>query len=114
MSAPAWRPMSRRRAASVMPCGDALDRLHALVGYERVHSWMAHGVPFAVALLMGALELPEHLHADAVRILLSYTSNPGLTLAEPTQALRVLAVGVALGHGIDLVSSFTDEDESPS
>jgi hypothetical protein len=95
-----------------MPCGDAIDRLHALVGDKRINSWMDDGAPVAVALLMSALELPEHLHADAVRILLSGTSDPGLTLAEPTQALRVLAIGVALGHGIDLASSFTDEGSS--
>jgi hypothetical protein len=74
---------------------------------------MVDGAPFVVALLMAALELPEHLHADAVRILLSGTSYPDLTLAEPTQALRVLAIGVALGHGIDPVPVTDDNESSP-
>jgi hypothetical protein len=114
MNAPMREPMSPRPTAPVIPCDAALHRLHALVGDELVNRWMDEGAPFAVALLMGALELPKHLHADAMRILLSYTSDPSLMLAEPTQALWVLAIGVALGHGIDLMSAFTDDDQSPA
>jgi hypothetical protein len=74
-----------------LPCSDPIHRLFALIGTDNLNCEITdHGVPAPLAVAGLALDLPDHMHGDVMRLMAQAGWCNEHASAEPTLALAVL------------------------
>jgi hypothetical protein len=72
-------------------CPEPIHRLFALIGRDALGEWLDGAPSVAHAVVMAALDMPCHLHADAVRLMHEAGWCNETAVADPCKALQCLA-----------------------
>jgi hypothetical protein len=91
---------------TISPCPDPVHRLNDLIGQDAINEWLEDGAPNRfLATVMAALDMPCHLHGDAVRLMCEAGWIPRghrEAIANPCQTIHAFAAVACQTFGIDL------------